>query len=68
MKRKGPAFERFYWQSGYGSFSIGQSNVGALKNYIANQKTHHRKKTFQDEFRELCRKYNVEIDERYVWD
>jgi len=58
----------FYWQSGYGAFSIGQSNVEALKTYIANQKMHHRKKTFQGEYREFLRKYDVDYDERYVWD
>jgi REP element-mobilizing transposase RayT len=58
----------FYWQAGYGAFSISPSHVEALKRYIAHQEEHHRKVTYQDEFRRLCRKYGVEIDERYVWD
>jgi putative transposase len=58
----------FQWQAGYGAFSIGQSNVAAVKNYIANQKEHHRRQSFQDEFRAMCRNYAVEFDERYVWD
>ena len=59
---------RFYWQTGYGAFSVSPSHVEALKNYIANQEEHHRKESFQDEFRRLCKKYGIELDERYVWD
>ena len=58
---------KFYWQRGYGAFSIGQSQVPAVTKYIKNQKDHHRKQTFQDEFRAMCRKYDVEFDERYCW-
>lgn len=54
--------------SRYGAFSIGQSSVAEVTRYIREQKIHHRGWTFQDEFRILCRKYEVEIDERYVWD
>jgi REP element-mobilizing transposase RayT len=68
IKTKGPQYKDFYWQSGYGAFSIGQSGIDALKAYIANQKEHHRKKTFQEEFREFLAKYQIEYDERYVWD
>ena len=57
-----------YWQNGYGAFSIGQSQVPAVKRYIANQKIHHGKVSYEDEFRELSRKYDVEFDERYCWD
>ena len=57
-----------YWQRGYGAFSIGQSQVPAVKRYIANQKIHHKAQSYEDEFRELCRKYEVEFDERYCWD
>ncbi|HMM80877.1 MAG TPA: transposase [Pyrinomonadaceae bacterium] len=59
---------KFYWQSGYGAFSIGQSQVGNVSAYIRSQKEHHKKQTFQDEFRALCAKYDVEIDERCCWD
>jgi REP element-mobilizing transposase RayT len=68
IKTKGREFHQFHWQGGYGAFSIGQSNVAAVKRYIANQKEHHRRQAFQDEFRALLRKYEVEYDERYVWD
>jgi putative transposase len=68
IKTKGPSYKGFSWQNGYGAFSIGQSGVEALKKYIANQKEHHRKKTFQDELQAFLRKYGVEYDERYVWD
>lgn len=62
------AIEDFHWQSGYGAFSISPSHVDAALDYIRTQEEHHRKETFQDEFRRLCKKYDVEIDERYVWE
>jgi len=58
----------FYWQEGYGAFSIGQSQVTAVMKYIANQKQHHAKQEFQAEFREFLERYQVDYDERYVWD
>lgn len=60
--------QKFYWQSGYGAFSASPSHVVKLQRYIVGQEDHHRKVTFQDEFRRLCKKYGIEIDERYVWD
>lgn len=66
MKENG--VKEFYWQRGYGAFSIGESQVPDLSRYIAHQKEHHGKLEYQDEFRALCRKYVVEIDERYCWD
>ncbi len=66
LKEKGAA--GFYWQAGYGAFSVSPGHVAAVKAYIANQEAHHRRVTFQDEFRRLLRKYGVEYDERYVWD
>ena len=68
IKTKGRGFAEFHWQAGYGVFSIGQSNVGAVIRYIQNQEKHHRKVTFQEEFRELLRRYQIDFDERYVWD
>jgi putative transposase len=68
IKTKGPEFSRFAWQNGYGAFSIGQSQLSVVKSYIVRQKEHHRKKTFQDEFREFMKKYQIQFDERYVWD
>lgn len=58
----------FSWQSGYGAFSVSQSNLPAVVDYVENQSSHHARRTFQDEFRELCRRHELEIDERYVWD
>ena len=58
----------FHWQQGYGAFSISPAHVDALSRYIAGQESHHRRESFQDEFRRLCTKYGLEIDERYVWD
>ena len=68
IKTKGREFRQFHWQAGYGAFSIGQSNVAALKRYIAGQKEHHRRRSCQDEYRALLKKYDVDYDERYVWD
>ncbi len=68
IKTKGTAYKNFYWQNGYGAFSIGQSNVETLKRYIAKQKDHHQQQTFQEEFRIFLKIYNIEYDERYVWD
>jgi len=67
MKKQGRRYKDFYWQEGYGAFSIGQSGVPALKRYIANQKQHHKKRSFQSELLGLLKKYEVEYDERYIW-
>lgn len=58
----------FSWQAGYGAFSVSHSLRDAVDQYIRNQEEHHAKLTFQDEFRALCEKHEIEIDERYVWD
>jgi len=68
VKEEQPALADFYWQAGYGAFSISPSHTEPVQRYIANQEEHHRQETFQDEFRRLCKKYGLEIDERYVWD
>ena len=68
MKEQGSPYQDFSWQGGYGAFSVSQSNVDQVRTYIANQEEHHRNMSFKDEFRTLCRKHGVEIDERYVWD
>jgi REP element-mobilizing transposase RayT len=66
MKEQG--VKEFAWQNGYGVFSVSQSNVIAVRKYIEGQAEHHKKRDFKDEFREFCKRYNVAIDERYVWD
>ena len=68
IKENNKKLRTFHWQAGYGAFSISPSHVDALVRYIENQEEHHRKVSFQDEFRRICKKYRVEIDERYVWD
>jgi len=68
IKTQGKAFAKFHWQSGYGAFSIGQSGVEEVKTYIANQAEHHRVKSFEEEFRSFLKRYQVEFDERYIWD
>ncbi len=68
LKTKSPDLHDFAWQSGYGIFSIGFSQVETVRVYIAGQEEHHRKVSFQDEFREFLKRYEVEFDERYVWD
>ena len=65
MKARG--VEAFSWQAGYGAFSIGASQVEALKRYIQRQEEHHRAATFQDELRRVLRRYGVPFDERFVW-
>lgn len=68
IKKQGPQYADFHWQAGYGIFSVSESNAEQVKRYIANQAEHHRKMSWQDEFRESCKRHEVEIDERYVWD
>jgi len=68
MKEQGQEFQDFYWQGGYGVFSVSQSNVEVVRAYVASQEEHHRKVSFQDEFRVLCQKHSIALDERYGWD
>lgn len=58
----------FDWQNGYGALSISPIHVGPLTKYIANQEEHHKKESFQDELRRLLKKYQIDYDERYIWD
>lgn len=68
IKKQDSQFNSFHWQDGYGAFSIGQSQIKAVKDYIAKQKIKHKQIDFKSEFRGFLRKYEVEYDERYVWD
>ena len=65
---KTQGLRKFHWQSGYGAFSVSESHVERAQAYIARQEQHHRRKTFEEEFREFLKKYNVDYDERYLWD
>ncbi len=58
----------FAWQAGYGVFSVSESNMQAVREYIENQEAHHAQCSFQDEYRTLLRKHGIEWDEQYVWD
>jgi putative transposase len=67
IKTKDNSYRNFQWQDGYGAFSVGYTQIDDVKKYIANQKEHHAKINFEDEFRYFLKKYNVEFEERYVW-
>ena len=60
--------QNFYWQDGYGAFSVNPAGVDTLIKYISNQRLHHNTITFQDEYRAFLKKYKVDYDEKYVWD
>lgn len=66
LKEQGVA--NFSWQNGYGVFSVSESLVPVVKKYIQNQDEHHKKTTFQDEYRKFLRSYDVKFDEKFVWD
>lgn len=68
MKTQGEHFRDFYLQTGYGAFSVSQSNVDTVVKYIETQTEHHRLVTFQDELRALLKRHGIAFDERYVWD
>ena len=68
VKHQGDQYAGFCWQAGYGAFSIGWSQLDELVAYIDHQEQHHRRRTFQEEYRDMLKKYHVEFDERYVWD
>jgi hypothetical protein len=68
LKKQASHLADFHWQAGYGAFSVSESNVEQVKNYIRKQERHHAKMSFQDEFREVCFRHGLPIDERYVWD
>ena len=59
---------RFEWQEGFGAFSYAQSQLGDIVNYIKNQERHHTQKTFKEEYLEILKRFNVNYDERYVFD
>jgi REP element-mobilizing transposase RayT len=68
IKSQGTEFANFAWQTGYGAFSVSESNVAAVRDYVANQQEHHRQKSFQEEYRSFLDRHGVTYDERYVWD
>jgi REP element-mobilizing transposase RayT len=67
IKTKGEKYNNFYWQDGYGAFSVNPSQVEVVIDYITRQHEHHQNRTFQEEYRAFLKKYDVDYDERYVW-
>ena len=67
VKTKEKGLRNFHWQDGYGGFSIGKSDIPGLKQYLASQKEHHRKRSFQEELIQFLNEYGIEYDERYLW-
>ena len=61
-------YRRFYWQRGYGMFSVSPTLIEEAERYVRGQEEHHKKRTFQEEFRVLLKRYGIPFDERYVWD
>jgi putative transposase len=68
IKTKGEAYKNFYWQDGYGAFSVNPAQVEIVRKYIENQHEHHSKKDYKSEYRAFLKKYDVAYDEKYVWD
>ncbi len=68
IKTKGKDFQHFFWQNGYGGFSVNPKQIDVVQQYILTQEEHHKKLTFQEEYRRFLKDYNVDFDERFVWD
>ena len=68
IKTLDAGYRGFFWQRGYGAFSVSPSQLDAVLQYVDTQQEHHRTRTFQDECRELLRRHGIDFDERYVWD
>lgn len=62
-----PDASEFRWQNGYGAFTVSASQIEVVRRYIVNQKLHHARRTFRDEFIDLLRKNEIEFDEKYLW-
>ncbi len=58
----------FAWQTGYGAFTVSQSQIGRVATYIDGQENHHHKTTFEDEFVALLKAHGIDFDLRYLWD
>ena len=67
-KELSPKLQKFQWQGGYGAFSVSQSALEEVIRYIENQEEHHKRITFQDEYRAFLKAYGIPYDERYIWD
>lgn len=67
IKTLGPHYQNFYWQRGYGIFSVSPTHVASVEQYVRRQEEHHKVKTFQEEYREFLIRYGIDYDEQYVW-
>ena len=67
IKSQSIKYNSFYWQNGYGVFSVSESMLERTKNYIFNQKSHHRKISFKDEYLRLLDKHQIGYDENFLW-
>ena len=68
IKTRGEEFAFFSWQSGYGAFAVSKSNVRTVRAYIARQRKHHARQSYQDEYRAILERHGIEFDERYAWE
>lgn len=68
LKTQGPELAHFAWQAGYGAFSVSESNLAVVRDYVASQRSHHARQSFQDEFRAFLKRHRINFDERYLWD
>lgn len=68
IKTKGRKYEDFFWQEGYGAFSVSPNNIFAVKEYIKNQREHHKEFDFKHEMINYYKKYKIDYDEKYLWD
>jgi REP element-mobilizing transposase RayT len=68
IKTKFPELKDFYWQDGYGAFSVSANEVANVITYIQNQTIHHQSKSFQEEYLELLNMHKVIYDPKYLWD
>jgi len=68
VKTLGQQYGNFYWQRGYGMFSVSPTHLAEVERYVRHQEEHHRKRGFQEELREMLQRAGIDYDERYVWD
>jgi putative transposase len=68
VKTLGTDYRQFYWQQGYATFSVGPTRVDDVKKYIERQEEHHQRQTFQEEFKAFLDRYEIEYDEKYIWE
>lgn len=68
IKEQGSEYREFHWQSGYAAFSVGHREIESVRVYIAGQVEHHRKFSFQDEYRAILIENGIELDEKYMWE